>query len=101
MKLGFSTIELLVCIAVIAILTGLLLPSISGAKNRARQTQCLSNVEQINGALHMYIDDSNDLAPLTSDPSDPMHAFTGFKPLLEKYLHSRAASLESHLFDCP
>jgi prepilin-type N-terminal cleavage/methylation domain-containing protein len=101
MKLGFSLIELLACIAVIAILAGLLLPPISGAKNRARQTQCLSNLKQINAALHLYTDDSNDFAPLTPDPSDPMRAFTGFKPLLEKYLLSHATSFEGRLFDCP
>jgi prepilin-type processing-associated H-X9-DG protein len=30
-----------------------------------------------------------------------MHAFTGFKPLIEKYLQIHTSSLESHLFDCP
>lgn len=54
---GFSLIELLVAIAIIAILAALLFPAFSSARERARQTQCLSNEHQIGVALLMYRDD--------------------------------------------
>lgn len=63
---GFSLIELLVVVAIIAILAGILFPVFLSAREHARQSKCLSNLKQLNTALRQYTDDNNGYLPLMS-----------------------------------
>ena len=54
---GFTLIELLVVIAIIAILAAILFPVFARAREKARQTSCLSNAKQICLAMLMYVSD--------------------------------------------
>jgi len=62
-KYGFTLIELLVVIAIIAILAAILFPVFAKAREKAHQTQCLSNLKQIGLAFTMYANDYNDMLP--------------------------------------
>jgi prepilin-type N-terminal cleavage/methylation domain-containing protein len=54
---GFTLIELLVVIAIIAVLAAILFPVFAQARERARQTQCLSNARQLALAVQAYLQD--------------------------------------------
>lgn len=60
---GFTLIELLVVIAIIAILAAILFPVYANAREKGRQTSCLSNMQQLGKAFRMYLDDSNSIYP--------------------------------------
>ena len=59
-RFGFTLIELLVVIAIIAILAGFIFPVFAQAREKARQTTCISNLRQIGLAARMYIDDHDE-----------------------------------------
>lgn len=60
---GFTLVELLVVVAILAILASMTLPALAGAKQKAFRIHCVSNLRQVHLALSMYADDHGDLLP--------------------------------------
>ncbi|MHB8996579.1 MAG: DUF1559 family PulG-like putative transporter [Armatimonadota bacterium] len=64
MRRGFTLIELLVVIAIIAILAAILFPVFAKAREKARQSSCLSNVKQLTLAFLQYAQDYDEQLPM-------------------------------------
>lgn len=60
---ALTLIELLVVIAIIAILAAILFPVFAQAREKARQTACLSNLKQVGLAVQMYAQDYDENIP--------------------------------------
>ena len=100
-KNGFTLMELLVVISVIAMLMGILMPALGKARMLGRRTVCKSNLRNLGYAFRMYLDEYGDVMPPAAmmpsleNPSDPnsKEAITVF---LLPYV-----SGEKNVFKCP
>ena len=60
---GFTLIEMLVVVSIIALLTSLLIPTLRGARSQAHTAQCLSNQRSLALAMRLYVDSFNNYLP--------------------------------------
>ncbi|CCW35006.1 prepilin-type N-terminal cleavage/methylation domain-containing protein [Chthonomonas calidirosea] len=89
---AFTLIEMLVVIAIIAILAAILFPVISRAREQARESTCMSNMHDIYVALRLYETDNHLYPPVLWQ----FAGISGYKPLFgAKLLNSDAT------FSCP
>jgi prepilin-type N-terminal cleavage/methylation domain-containing protein len=92
----FTLLELLVVVAIIAILASLLLPALTQARARARQTVCMGNLRQIALAAFAYQTDHDDYAlPADLDPGPSYHSW------LDWLCDQGDAMAEASLYRCP
>jgi prepilin-type N-terminal cleavage/methylation domain-containing protein len=83
---GFTLIELLVVIGIIALLTGILLPTLSRARAAANRAACLSNVKQLYNGFLMYCNENHGWFPTCAYPDDG----TAYKPYPDDWVHWQA-----------
>jgi prepilin-type N-terminal cleavage/methylation domain-containing protein/prepilin-type processing-associated H-X9-DG protein len=62
-RAGFTLVELLVVIGIIAVLIGILMPALIAARKAANTTQCGSNMRQIGNAMRLYLDQNKGRFP--------------------------------------
>ena len=94
---AFSLVELLVVIAVIAILAAILLPVLSNAKARGQRTTCLNNLKQINLGIRLYADENGD-----ETPNLGILTFISYREAIKGYAGLTGPSSSNDLiFTCP
>lgn len=104
---ALTLVELLVVIAVIAILAALLLPAISRAKVKALDTACLSQLKQLGVATRLYADDDNGLMPAAepfpSNPQFPRRHLPAISAVLAPYVGRATGNTNTAplVFKCP
>lgn len=92
-KPGFTLIELLVVVAVLALLVGILVPSLTRARDLARRAGCASHLHGVGVGFRMYLNDSNDVMPIAAQmPSLALNDDPRIADVLASYL-SAAESL--------
>jgi prepilin-type N-terminal cleavage/methylation domain-containing protein len=83
---GFTLVELLVVIGVIAVLIGILLPVLSRARAQANRVACLSNIKQLGTAILMYCNDNDGYFPTCAWWDDGL----AYMPYAEDWVHWQA-----------
>jgi prepilin-type N-terminal cleavage/methylation domain-containing protein/prepilin-type processing-associated H-X9-DG protein len=85
---AFTLIELLIVIAIIAILAGILFPTFASARAKGQQTVCASNMRQIGVAITMYKDDWGYYVPAMLGKRAWMEVDKGKQGLIDPYLRN-------------
>lgn len=105
---GFTIVELLIVVTILAILASLLFPALSRAKNHMKRAACLNNLAQIGKGVAMYADDFNQVLFPIANKSErfvnqaAIYEWTAYNPLMRSYVGLRSTpSPSDKLFACP
>src|SRR3954452_3301119 len=80
---AFTLVELLVVIGIIALLVGILLPTLSKARDAAARTACLSNLRELSNALRIYATENKDACPIGGIAQSPNDLVAGTEPAMQ------------------
>ncbi|MGC4045794.1 MAG: prepilin-type N-terminal cleavage/methylation domain-containing protein [Armatimonas sp.] len=105
---GFTLVELLTVIAIIAVLAAILFPVFAQARRNAQKTSCLSNLKQIGTGILLYAHDYDDLLLWGGDPDDLNSGGWSGSPDQEKILSMKPQHIlldpytkNKEVFHCP
>jgi prepilin-type N-terminal cleavage/methylation domain-containing protein len=103
---AFTLVELLVVVAIIALLVGILLPVLATAKDSARRSVCAGNLHQVSIAFAMYLGQNNDVYPCQADPvsSNPFYWLwmgRGWRGMVGPYFSTVVTQSNPSVLWCP
>jgi prepilin-type N-terminal cleavage/methylation domain-containing protein len=112
---AFTLVELLVVVAIIALLLSILIPVLGAARERARRTKCAANLRQVGIGWLMYLEDSNEFFPFSGGnmhwayggkedtfyvPDVPTYFFSP-RPINKYLSHDGYGENKAEVFHCP
>ena len=93
---GFTLVELLIVIAIIAVLTGVAVPVGLSMRDKSREAACMGNLKSIGVGLQLYLQDNNNLLPVLALGRESK---SSQEPVLETVLLEYLESPD--VFQCP
>jgi len=101
MSKKFTLIELLIVIAIIALLAAMLLPVLQQTKEKQKQTVCINNYKQIAYAGEMYRGDNDDFFALHFNHDNNRHWLDLYYPYLRNKISAGTEVFKDVIYSCP
>ena len=104
-RAAFTLVELLVVVGIIALLVGILLPSLSRARIITQRVLCAGNLRSIHQAVSMYVADNDDTYPAATDPvsTSPFYWLwmgRGWRAAVEPYMDGPVTQINPSVLWC-
>jgi prepilin-type N-terminal cleavage/methylation domain-containing protein len=101
-RAGLTLLEVLVAIGVVALLAGLLVPTIGWARTKAKQSACTSNLAQLGGAILIYAEHEGGRLPASQNwkATKPERSSAWFAQL-PRLMNERKINRPGTIFQCP
>lgn len=95
---GFTLVELLCVVMIIGVLAGLLLVTLSRAKEKANAVLCASRLREIGNSFSAYANDNNSFVPRGFVPRDAGEIYGNWGRIAQRYLDSKSFEARSPLW---
>jgi prepilin-type N-terminal cleavage/methylation domain-containing protein len=105
---GFTLVELLVVVSIIALLLAILLPALNRARQTAQGIACTTQLRQFGMAIHLYAQENNNYLPITWPGNNPQPRYKNWWSALAEYVgaeatgwQDRAVAKPARIYRCP